>query len=82
MTTWAAKLDPVLKNPLSNGNFVTNQKLVDGVNVVNHGLQRTPQGWFVTDINGIASIYRSAPFNKLTLQLTCSAAVTVNLYVF
>ena len=51
-------------------------------NVINHKLQRTQQGWFITDQNGAASIYRSQPFNSTTLTLTSNASVAVNLWVF
>lgn len=72
----------LLKNPIVQGNILTNQTLVIGSNVLKHGLGRTLQGWIVTDVNGVASIYRSAPFNAATLTLTSSAAVTASLYVF
>lgn len=81
-TQWASNLDPLLKNPMSNGNFVNGVVLASGSNVINHKLGRTPQGWMITDRNGAATVYRSAAFNPLTLTLTASAAVTVTLYVF
>lgn len=79
---WATVLNPWLKNPLSNGVYVKDVSLVSGANVVNHKLGRTPQGWFLIDIQGAETVYRSAAFNDLTLTLTASAAVTVSLYVF
>ena len=81
-TQWKSQIDPVLANPLSAPSILKGIKLINGVTVVNHLLGQTPQGWFISDINGSASVYRSAPFNDLTLTLTSNAAVTVNLVVF
>lgn len=75
-------LNQLLKNPVVQGNLLTGQSLVVGSNIIKHGLGRTMQGWIVTDVNGISSIYRSAPFNASTLALTSSSAVIINLYVF
>lgn len=81
-TNWAADINPVLANPLSSGIFLKNVTLVNGVTTVNHLLARMQQGWIISDVNGAATIYRSQPFNNLTLTLTSNAAVTVTLYVF
>lgn len=81
-TRWASILQPWLNNPASSGAYIFNQSLILGVTVVNHKLGRKPQGWTVIDINGAATVYRSQPFNDLTLTLTASAGVTVSLYVF
>lgn len=81
-TQWTSQLNPLLANPLVNGILLKNVSLANGVTTVNHLLGRKMQGWFITDINGAASVYRSQPFNSLTLTLTSSAQVTVSLYVF
>jgi len=81
-TKWASELNPVLNNPITNPSLLTNISLVSGANIINHKLGRTPLGWFITDINGAATIYRSAAFNNLTLTLTSSAAVTINLAIY
>lgn len=81
-TRWKAELDPLLKNPALEGIILPAVSLSSGVNVVNHRLGRKQQGWMVTDRNGVATIYKSAPFNALTLVLTVSAPVIVDLYVF
>lgn len=75
-------VEPVLKNPLVQGQFLNGQALVIGSNVINHGLGRTMQGWMVTDVNAAANIYRSAALNDKTLTLTSDVAVTVNIYIF
>ncbi len=81
-TRWKSLLDPVLTNPLNNASNLTDITLINGITVINHQLGRVMQGWFITDINGAAQIYRSAPFNALTLTLTSNAVVTVSLGVF
>lgn len=79
-----SELDPLLANKLTQGSLLQGLTLNPGVNVINHKLQRMPQGWFVVDINGNANIWRSAPFTNLTLTLTSSAAssFTISLWVF
>ena len=81
-TQWAGQLNPVLASPLTNPVLLKNIKLASGTNVINHTLQATQQGWIITDISAPATIYRSAPFNNLTLTLTSSAATTVSLAVY
>lgn len=79
---WGTQLNPLLSNPLLKGNLLTGLALTTGVNTINHKLNRMQQGWIITDTDGTATVYRSAPFNKLTLELTASAPVTVNILVF
>jgi hypothetical protein len=79
---WAAALNPMLANPFNSTSVLSDVKLKVGTNVINHLLGQTMQGWMLTDIQGVASIYRSAPFNNLTLTLTSDAAVTVSIGVF
>lgn len=79
---WATALNAVLSNPTSNPSLLTGVQIVTGVNVINHGLQQTQQGWFVVDTNAAITLYRSAPFNDLTLTLTASGPATVNIAVF
>jgi len=81
-TKWKSQLDPVLANSLNDVSIISNIPLIDGVTVINHGLGRTQQGWFLVDIQGAATVYRSAPFNSSTLTLTSSAAVTCSIGVF
>jgi hypothetical protein len=81
-TSWTAQLNPLLAKPLSSANILKGIDLINGATVVNHLLGRKMQGWMISDINGAATIYRSAPLNDLTLTLTSSAACTVDLVVF
>ena len=79
---WSSELNPLIANPLNSVSIIKEVQLKVGSNVINHLLGKMQQGWFLTDINGAATIYRSAPFNNLTLTLTSSAAVVVNIGVF
>jgi hypothetical protein len=81
-TRWKSILDPLLANPLNNISILEDVSLVTGANTINHLLGRMMQGWLILDINGAATIYRSEPMNDITLTLTSSANVTVNLGVF
>lgn len=81
-TSWKAAIDPLLSNPLLNGIFLKGIILAASSNTINHLLGRKPQGYLITDINAAATIYRSQPYNNLTLILTSSAVATVSIYVF
>lgn len=78
----ATVLNPILKNAISSGVILEGIDLISGTTSIPHTLGRTQQGWFLTDIDGAATVYRSSAFNNTTLVLTSSAAVTVNIYVF
>lgn len=82
LTKWSSTLNPVIANPLNSVTILKDIKLNNGVTVVNHLLQRIQQGWFLVDIQGPATIFRSASFNELTLTLTSNAAVTVSIGVY
>jgi len=81
-TKWASIINPVLSNPLTNPTILNGVKLASGANVINHTLGATPQGWIISDIDGNANIYRTQPFNNLTLTLYSTGAVTVNLVIY
>lgn len=81
-TGWASSLNPVIGNPISSGLISSPFVLKTGVNVINHLLGRTQQGWIVIDQNAAVTLFRSQPFNDKTLTLTSSGAATVTLYVF
>lgn len=81
-TSWKAALTPVIQNELNQGILLDNISLVIGNNKINHLLTRMQKGWLITDINGAATIYRSAPLNDQTLTLNSTAAVVVSIWVF
>ncbi len=79
---WASRLNPIISNPLSSATILQNVVLISGVTIINHKLNRLMQGWFLVDVNGAATIYRSQPFNSSTLTLTSDAIVTASIGVF
>lgn len=84
-TKWKSQIDPVLSNPILSGQQLSGILLQNGTTIVNHGLQRNLQGWFLVGINGASTIYDNQASNQtpnLTLSLTSSAPVTVNLWVY
>lgn len=84
-TRWAGLLDPLLGNPSVNSLILTEISLAIGSNSVNHTLGRKLTGWRVIRIRSAASIYDTQDSNQmpeLTLLLTSSAAVVVDLEVF
>ena len=81
-TNWTSQLNPVLANPMTNASILKGIVITTGVNVINTKLGQTMQGWFVTDITAPVSLYRSQPFNNLTLTLTSSGPAIINLAVF
>ena len=81
----ATALQPLQGNLLLQGKFLTSVELANGTTTVFHNLGRPLVGWFVTMIDGAATIYDAQGANTSkdqTLVLVSSAAVTVNLYVF
>lgn len=79
----AAALNPILGLPILNGNQVNNVTLTANIpKAVNHLLQRMPQGWFITDINANAAVWRTQPFNTNAITLESSANVTISLWVY
>lgn len=80
--TWASQLNPLLANPLNSINIIKGVKLINGTITFNHKLGRMMQGWFITDIDTAATIYRSAALNDKTLTLTSNASALVNVGVF
>lgn len=81
-SSWATSINPLLSNPSLQSILLKDIDLTNGANVISHRLGRKPQGWRIVDINGAATIYRSANFNSLTLTLTSDAAVQISIEVF
>jgi hypothetical protein len=79
---WKSQLDPVLANPATNPSILKGVKLAQGDNTVNHLLGQTMQGWQLTDLDSPVIVFRSKPFNNLTLTLNSSGAATVDILVF
>lgn len=81
-TKWKSILDPIIASPMVGVSILPNVSLANGVTVINHKLGRTQQGWFLVDKQEYGDVKRTAAFNDLTLTLTASAAMTVNIGVF
>jgi hypothetical protein len=84
-TSWAAQLNPLLSNPISNVSILNGVVLASGDNVINHKLGKKLQGWFMVGQNASATFYDKQTSNstpQLTLVLNSSAAVTANVAVF
>lgn len=82
---WASIIEPVLNAPIVDGSLMTGIVLISGTTVVNHKLGRKLVGWLIVGSNAAATVYDNQATNQtpqLTLSLTSSAAVTVNLWVF
>ena len=82
---WAATLNPLLGNPLVNGQILSGIVVKSGTNVINHGLTRKLQGYIVILNSANVTFYDSQQTNQMpdrTLQLIASGAATISLYVF
>lgn len=79
---WATQLEPLIAFPPNKGKLIKDVVLAIGANKIDHRLGRQPQGWIIADINAAATVYRSEPFNDLTLTLTSNAAATAQIWVF
>lgn len=82
LTLWGAQLNPLLANPMMQGVAINSVVLSTTPKEIPTTLNRMQLGWFITDINGAATVYRSQPFTNNTLTLVASATVTVNLWCF
>lgn len=82
-TKWASSLNPILALPILSGNQIDNITLTASTpKVINHLLQRMPQGWFVVDNTANAVIWRTAAFNDLTITLESSANTVISIWVY
>lgn len=82
---WAATLNPVLANPLIDGNLLSGIKVVAGQNVINHGLQRKLQGYIVVMNSGAITYHDNQSQNSrqdLTILFVSSGTATISIYVF
>lgn len=82
-TRWASVLNPILALPILNGNMIEEINLVASTpQTINHLLQQTPTGWFITDNTANAVIWRTRDFNPLTITLESDADTTIAIWVF
>ncbi len=77
------KLNPVLSNPLLNGNLVGPVALGTDAVAVNHLLSRNYVGWFIVDIDADETVFRASADNPAqVINLQASGACNVKLYWF
>lgn len=84
-TQWASQIEPVLNAPIVNGILLQNQVLTSGTNSINHKLGRKLIGWVPVRVRASATLFDTQDSNQtpqLTLQLTASADVVVDIWVF
>lgn len=84
-TSWAQQLNPIISLPISQGSILTNVPLATGPNTINHLLGRKLQGWWIVRQRSSASIFDTQDNNQmpnLTLLLTASSPVSVDIFVF
>jgi hypothetical protein len=68
--------------PLLDGVLLTDLDISSTVNTaVNHGLQRQPRGWIITDMPAFAAFYRVA-WDERSITLLASVDSTVSIWVF
>ena len=82
-TKWSSILNPIVSLPIISGNQIDDVVMTANTpKVINHLLQRKPQGWFLTDNQANAVIWRTMAFNDLTITLEASANTTISFWVF
>lgn len=82
---WANSLDPVLANPLVQGQLLPNITVATGSNTINHKLSRKLQGYIVVMQSAPATFYDTQATNPTpaqTLQLVSSGPAVLTLWVF
>jgi hypothetical protein len=82
---WASIINPLLENPSLQSNILSNVKLINGTNTINHLLGRKLQGYRVILKSADSNIHDNQLTNQTpdkTLILISSAVATVSLEVF
>lgn len=74
------QFDAIKACPLLDG-LLLSVSLATGSNQFAHKLGRLPQGWFFTDRNSAATVYRTA-WTMDTLSLTASASLSGTIWIF
>lgn len=75
----------VQESPLLSGKILEKVVLTTGSNTIQHTLGRPLKGWFIVRQRASATLYDTQDSNatpQVTLLLTASAGVTVDIYVF
>ncbi len=79
-------IEPIIRKEIIDGVLLTKVCLDPGIsNEVKHGLGRAPLGWMIVRKRADARIWDVQDFNNnpsKTLSITCSHAVTVDIWIF
>ena len=82
---WASSIDPVITNPLVQGQLLPNITVATGSNTIDHKLSRKLQGYMVVMQSAPATFYDTQATNPMpaqTLQLVSSGPAVISLWVF
>lgn len=77
VTTWAAQIEPC---PFLVG-ILIETTISTSDTIINHKLQREPEGFLILDQNANSVIWRTL-WNNETITLRASASVSVKIWVF
>jgi hypothetical protein len=81
----AQSLNPLIRNPITNGIILQSVSLAIGTNTIKHNLNRVLQGWHLVRKRANSDIYDEQDSNQNQdkyLVLNSSAQVVVDIYVF
>lgn len=84
-TKWSSQLNKVIDSAMSQGQILKDVSLVSGANIINHKLGRKLIGWYLTRVRANVTVFDTQDTNQmpdLTLTLTASGNVTVDIFVF
>lgn len=77
---------PLVRNPFVEGILLKDIELTSGnVTKVPHKLNRAPRGWFIVRKKANSNVWDAQDNNNIpdrTLDLNCSANVTIDIWVF
>jgi hypothetical protein len=80
---WAGILNPVIANSILDGVAVGPIQLNANIPMdIPTTLDRTVQGWFLTDNSSNSVVWRTQPFNDKLLTLQASVVTTVSLWIY
>lgn len=83
LTKWSAILNPLIANPITQGIQIQSISLAANTPLeINHGLGRSPIGWFLTDITTAANVFRTDVFNPTNITLEASANTVISIWIY
>lgn len=78
-------VNPVISNPIFNGNYLQAVQLVAKTpQLISHGLGRNYIGWFLSRPNadGYVVYETTSPDNATFVKLNCDTTITISVYIF